>query len=560
MSLKIDGIEIENRLIVQEIERLRPDYREVFKDQPVEEQEERLLEWARENVTERFLFLRYAQKETTPIPEEKIEQACYQFMDQHPDILIDDDQLEKEMEHQLLVEQAAQKITADILNPDDPDAEDRRNQAIEAFVDRLKKKSVISFEMDDQLSELLKDSFASENQFSSTDTAEEEEKKDERSRYPKPLDSILIKPAGPDCNMACTYCFYLEKSRLFADTPVHRMSDEVLEKMIRQAMDQSGTHISFGWQGGEPTLMGLEFFRKAVELQKRFGQGKVVGNGLQTNGLLIDQDWIGFLKENSFLVGLSLDGPRHIHDHYRQNSRGSGSWETVTENAKKMLKGGVAVNALSVLNDYSAQFPEEIYNFHKEMGLIYMQFIPCVEEDPKKPGEIAPYSVSPEQYGKSLCTLFDLWYEDFTEEGPTTFIRFFDSIFYRYVGLEPPDCTLRESCGVYVVVEHNGDVYSCDFFVDPQHRLGNVMEENLIEMLNSPGQTTFGCQKALLPETCKKCNWLPVCLGGCPADRIGGGKYVDVPSHLCDAYKMFFKYADPRLQKLAEEWKTKRSE
>lgn len=370
----------------------------------------------------------------------------------------------------------------------------------------------------------------------------------------KHLDSILIKPAGPDCNMNCTYCFYLKKSELFPETKVHRMTEEVLEEVIRQFLAQPLRELSFSWQGGEPTLMGLPFFQKAVELQQKHGSGQVVGNGLQTNGLLIDKQWAEFLNTYKFLIGLSLDGPEHVQNKYRYLRNRKGSWSRVTDSAKLLLDEGVAVNALSVVNDYSVRFPEEIYEYFKGIGLEYMQFIPCVETDPKDSSKLAPFSVAADAYGSFLCRLFDLWLADFKEGKPTTSIRFFDSVFYIYAGLPPPECTLLEECGNYVVVEHNGDVYSCDFFVEDLWRLGSVLSGNLVEMLNSKRQKSFGEKKKTLSKDCMDCQWLIQCRGGCIKDRIGDPQDRHL-SHFCSAYKMFFQHADSRLQKLASDWK-----
>lgn len=370
----------------------------------------------------------------------------------------------------------------------------------------------------------------------------------------KPLESILVKPAGPDCNMACSYCFYLEKNILFPETKVHRMSEDTLEEMVRQVMAQAGKNVSFSWQGGEPTLMGLPFFRRAVELQQRYGRGQVVGNGLQTNGLLIDEEWILFLNEYKFLVGLSLDGLEHVHDHYRLLRSGAGSWAKVVGCTKRMLEAGVAVNALAVVNDYSVRFPEEIYVFLKQLGFTYMQFIPCVETDPKNPSQAAPFSVAGEDYGRFLCALFDLWQDDFAGGRPTTSVRLFDSVFYAYVGQEPPECTLLKRCGVYVVVEHNGDVYSCDFFVEPRWKLGNIKEKRLVDMLNSQRQREFGMKKSVLPGPCRECGWLVNCRGGCPKDRLRDSRDQGL-SHFCESYKMLFAHADAQLKALAEDWK-----
>ena len=372
----------------------------------------------------------------------------------------------------------------------------------------------------------------------------------------KPLQSVLIKPAGPDCNMACTYCFYLKKEAMFSETKEHRMTEAVLKETVRQVMTQSGLNISFGWQGGEPTLMGVPFFEKAVEYQKQFGRNQTVGNGLQTNGVLIDDVWCQFLKQFRFLVGLSLDGPEHIHDRYRRLRGGQSSWEKVVTSAKRMLDAGVAVNALVVLNEYSAQYPEEIYAFHKDLGLTYMQFIPCVEPAADDASKVADFSVTAELYGQSLCTLFDLWLADFKDGEPTTSIRFFESVFYHYVGMPPPECTLLPECGNYVVVEHNGDVFSCDFFVEERWNLGNVMEAQLSTMLNSDKQEEFSaCKGALAPE-CVDCQWLAYCQGGCTKDRQFDPRKKKL-NLLCDAFKMFFDHADERFRTLAEEWKRK---
>lgn len=415
--------------------------------------------------------------------------------------------------------------------------EEERNRRIEAFVDARKADADVSFVVDSELRERM----------------DAEKQAHIPEHYTKTLNSILVKPAGPDCNMACTYCFYLEKHALFPDEK-HRMSEDILEEMIRQAMVQSRGSLNFGWQGGEPTLMGLDFFKKAVEYQKKYGHGQLVGNGLQTNGLLIDAAWVEFLKENRFLVGLSLDGPEHVHDYYRRLRGGKASFERVAEKGRMMLSNGVAVNALTVVNDYSVQFPEEIYAFHQSFGFTFMQFIPCVERELGKAGRLAAFTVEPESYGRFLIRLFDLWKEDFKNGEPSTSIRFFDSVFHSYVGLKPPECTLLDECGIYIVVEHNGDVYACDFFVDPEWRLGNLMEDRLVDLLNNPKQKAFGEAKLQLPSDCTNCRWLAVCHGGCPKDRLAGSDR-QVRNHLCEAYKQFFEYADDTYQRLAEAWK-----
>ncbi|MCP5101728.1 MAG: anaerobic sulfatase maturase [bacterium] len=379
----------------------------------------------------------------------------------------------------------------------------------------------------------------------------------------KILDFVLVKPAGPDCNMACGYCFYLEKAEMFPRTSVHRMSETVLREMTRQVMSRGDHPVSFGWQGGEPTLMGLPFFRKAVAFQEEFGENRQVGNSLQTNGLLLDRDWAVFLRDYRFLVGLSLDGPRHIHDYYRKQQGGAGSWQRVTEKLKLLLDNDVQVNALTVVNDYSVDFAEEIYAWNKSAGLSFMQFIPCVEPDADVPGKAAPFSVPAEKYGQFLITLFDLWLGDFVYGEPTTSVRFFDSLFYTYVDRTPPQCTLLPECGTYLVVEYNGNVYACDFYVEPRWKLGNVAENRLTELLNSSLQNRFGRRKSNLPPACLECKWLVYCRGGCVKDRRlspepakpaepGGANY------LCAAYRAFFEHAHQPLVRLAENWKRTR--
>jgi uncharacterized protein len=368
-----------------------------------------------------------------------------------------------------------------------------------------------------------------------------------------PLESVLVKPAGPDCNLDCTYCFYLDRAGQFPGAKVHRMSENVLEEMVKQVLQQGGRYVSFGWQGGEPTLAGLPFFEKAVGFQMKYGNGKSVGNGLQTNGILLDDAWANFLRKYNFLVGLSIDGPEHVHDHYRTYKGGQKSWAQVVDRAKMLLDAGVEVNALTVVNDYSVQFPDEIYEFHKALGLNFMQFIPCVETDPGQPGQATPFSVSAEAYGRFLVRLFDLWCADFDGAVATTSIRFFDSVLHKYVGLSAPECTLMETCGVYVVVEHNGDVYACDFFVEPEWKLGSIRDGRLVDMLSSPLQSKFGLWKQDLPEKCRQCKWLGSCRGGCTKDRTRDPRDNNL-NHFCKSYMMFFEHADAQLRTLASDW------
>lgn len=331
------------------------------------------------------------------------------------------------------------------------------------------------------------------------------------------------------------------------------MSEAVLRETVRKVMHQGEQQINFGWQGGEPTLMGRHFFEMAVQYQERCARpGQQASNALQTNGLLIDENWAAFLREHQFLVGLSFDGPAHIHDRYRTFASGRPSWERVAAARDTLLRADVAVNALIVVNDYSVRHAREIYEFHKQNGLSYMQFIPCIEPDPLHPDVPAPFSAPADAYGDFLITLLDLWRGDFRNDRPTTFVRWFDSLFFTYVGYPAPECTLLPECGTYVVIEHDGSIYSCDFYVDDAHRLGTVLHDEISKLLNSSTQKQFGLKKILLPETCKTCPWLEHCYGGCPRERIFSADGLNI---YCAAWKQFFAYADPWFRELAERWK-----
>ena len=367
----------------------------------------------------------------------------------------------------------------------------------------------------------------------------------------KTLRSVLIKPAGPDCNLRCSYCFYTEKAAMFGPKSRHRMSGATLEAAIGQVMGQSPESVAISWQGGEPTLMGLHFYEEAVRLERKYGEGKTVGNAFQTNGILIDRRWAQFFRDNEFLVGLSIDGPRHVHDYYRKHLNGSPSWAQVMHGAETLLTSGVAVNAVSTVTRYSGDHPDEVYDFLKGVGFSYMQFIPVVE---KLPGgsQVTHYSVSAAQYGEFLNRLFERWQNDFTLDGTGTSVRFFDAVLARYLGLEAAECELSDTCGTYLVIEHNGDVYSCDFFVEPDHRLGSVHSDTLTEMLNSSQQESFGNAKAHLAPVCSECRWLAYCRGGCPKDRLKNPA-GDGTSYFCGSYRKFFERADSRFRRMAQE-------
>lgn len=359
------------------------------------------------------------------------------------------------------------------------------------------------------------------------------------------LESLLVKPAGPDCNLACTYCFYRDKVALYPQEPRHRMSHEVLESMIRQYLAIAGPQASFGWQGGEPLLMGIEFFQEAIALQKQHGQpGQWVANGMQTNGVLLDDAWARFLRDNRFLVGLSLDGPAELHDAYRVNAAGHPSHERVMAAVRAMTLYSVEFNCLVVLNRDNVRQPVQLYDYFLSRGLRYLQFIPCMELD--ETGQVADFSITPEQYGDFLCAVFDRW---LVNGQPTAYIRLFDEMLIRYVRGEFPSCTFRESCDSYVVVEHNGDVYACDFFVTPEWYLGNLMETPLVELVQGERYRAFAARKSQVAPECRACPWWSLCHGGCPKYRIVGAS--GARDYFCTAHRRFFAHSKATFEWLA---------
>ncbi len=360
--------------------------------------------------------------------------------------------------------------------------------------------------------------------------------------------TLLIKPSGSDCNIDCRYCFYKGRDAQFGQGR-QRMSDAVLEKMVEEYMTLGFPLAGFAWQGGEPTLMGVDFFRKAVELQKRYGQaGSQVSNTMQTNATLLNEQWCRFLRENKFLLGISIDGPKEFHDAYRLDHAGNGTFDRVFRGIQRCKEHGVPFSTLVLLNHRNADHPDRLFDFLVENDLTYIQFIPCIEADPVT-GQPAEFSITPRQYGDFLCRLFDLW----TAHGPEKMnIRDFDSIVTYYVLGHHTVCTYSRQCAGFVVVEHSGDAFCCEFFVEPQRRLGRLLETPLAELAASGIKSTFARSKERLCSQCLVCRHLALCRGGCMKDRTRF--HPEQPgrsSFFCDSYRQLFDYSVPRFMQIA---------
>lgn len=360
--------------------------------------------------------------------------------------------------------------------------------------------------------------------------------------------NVMVKPIGPICNLRCEYCFYLHKSELYRDTESFRMDDAVLERFIETYIAcQPGPVIPFVWQGGEPTLMGLEFFQRVVELQKKHNlPGKRFTNSIQTNGTMFDNKWVNFLKQEEFLVGLSLDGPEEFHNQYRVDANGKGTWSQVLEAFYLLTEYGVDVNILCVVNGTNAEHPREMYRFFRESGVEYLQFIPLVESFEQ--GSISARSVTGSVYGKFLVTVFNEWLRDGLGD---IFIQTFEEALRAVVGIGSGLCVFSKECGRQLIMEHNGDLYSCDHFVSPQYLLGNIMTSDLLQVLDSNRQQAFGKKKSDLPAECIVCSARAWCHGGCPKNRIETTNGLGL-NHLCQGYKQFFTYIQPFMSRIAE--------
>jgi uncharacterized protein len=371
---------------------------------------------------------------------------------------------------------------------------------------------------------------------------------------------VVAKPIGPACNLNCEYCFYLEKQALFPAGEQYRMPDRVLNAFIAAYISSQPTPVvEFVWQGGEPTLLGIDFFRRVIELQKPFAGQKTITNSLQTNGTLLTDEWCQFLKKNNFMVGISLDGPREIHDRYRRDRKDNGSFDQVMRGLRLLQGHEVDYNVLACVARDMAKQPIEIYRFLKEEGVEFIQFTPIIERlsdvqsaqtglrlagpaalDKKgQQGQVAPWSVIPEEYGDFLIAIYEDWVR---HDVGTVFVMNFEWAFNAWIGNPSPVCVHAKQCGRSVVIEHNGDVYACDHCVYPQHRLGNIVTDALPAMVRKSLESGFGCSKeTALPHWCSECDVLAACQGGCPKHRFEASNYGEPGlQYLCPGYKKFF--------------------
>lgn len=385
------------------------------------------------------------------------------------------------------------------------------------------------------------------------------------SPFSRPL-YVMAKPAGSHCNLACSYCYYLDKQRLYnPDDKRHLMSDEMLELYVKNYIEaQTGADVCFTWHGGETLMRPLSFYQKALELQRKYGKGRRILNCLQTNATLLTEEWCRFLRENNWLVGVSIDGPQKFHDEYRRSRDGKPSFLKVMKGIQMLNAHGVEWNAMAVINDYNADHPEEFYDFFKSIGCRYIQFAPIVERlteaddiaSPIEKGDLADFSVSPEQWGEFLCRLFDRWVR---EDVGKVFIQIFDSTLANWAGVEPGVCTMAETCGHAAVMEYDGTVYCCDHFVFPEYRLGNLRDKSFIEMMSSQKQLAFGAYKRdSLSRQCRECRWLFACHGECPKNRIARTAEGEPINYLCEGYRRYFAHVAPYMDFMKAELDAKR--
>jgi uncharacterized protein len=367
---------------------------------------------------------------------------------------------------------------------------------------------------------------------------------------------VFVKPAGSLCNLGCHYCYYLHKEHLYPKDESFRMPDDVLEEYIVQHIEACpGSVIQFSWHGGEPMVLGLDYFRKIVALQRKHQPPhRRIINGMQTNGTLLDERWCRFLAEEGFVVGISLDGPEELHDRYRVTKGDNPTHQLAMRGYELLRQHEIPLNILCVVHAQNVQHPAEVYRFFKQLKARYVEFLPLVEPQPDEEGSVSSRTVPAEAFGNFLCTIFDEWVSQDIEQ---VNVQMFEEVARTALGQEHALCIFRKTCGDVPVIEHNGDFFSCDHFVDTQHHLGNIRETPLVDLLESPTQRAFGQAKwDTLPRSCQTCEVLRFCHGGCPKDRI-----IHTPdgkarlNYLCTGYKHFFTHCQPFVAQLSALWR-----
>lgn len=383
---------------------------------------------------------------------------------------------------------------------------------------------------------------------------------------------VMLKPSGSLCNLRCKYCYYLEKKNLYTDVKNHIITDALLEKFVKEYIEaQTTPSVLFTWHGGETLMRPISFYRRAIELQQRYARGRRIDNCIQTNGTLLNDEWCRFFKENNWLVGVSIDGPQEFHDEYRKTTGGRPTFLQVMKGINLLNKHGVEWNALAVVNDFNADYPLDFYHFFKGIGCHYIQFTPIVERlvnrtdgltlAPGMQGDgkaVTDFSITAEQWGNFLCTIFDEWVHNDVGQ---YFIQLFDATLANWVGQAPGICTMAKECGHAGVMEFNGDVYSCDHFVYPEHKLGNLHDKTITEMMYSDQQKEFSKMKhQMLPQQCRECNYQFACHGECPKNRFINDKYGNYGlNYLCSGYYKFFKHVTPYMDFMKGELEAERA-
>jgi len=391
--------------------------------------------------------------------------------------------------------------------------------------------------------------------------------------------NIMIKPAGSLCNLDCNYCYYLDKSEIYGGKEP-RMSLEMLERVVRDYIQANEVpEVTFNWHGGEPLVLGLDFYRKALEFEREYADGKVIHNTIQTNGTLLTDEWADFLAANGFLTGISIDGPQDIHDKYRRDKGGAPTFSKVLRGIRALQRAGAPFNTMSTVNKASEGRGREVYRFLKSIGSHYMQLMPVVEHvkypvgadgkvrktarpfivDPSTEGAvIARWSVSDVAFGKFLCDIFDDWV---VGDVGQYFVNQFDATLARWCGQMPGTCVFGETCGGNAIIEHNGDLYPCDHFVYPRYRLGNVLTDSIKGMMTSDAQVKFGIDKRnALPAKCRRCEWFFACNGECPKHRFNRTESGETGLNaLCAGYSLFYRHVSPYMEKMKELLKEKQS-